>query len=349
MSFVYHVVPLMTADTPAFSFNFPPNRRYDQYQYGQNEEDGGRRLANQQVQYVNCDTCASMGCFQQNQDNGGNDENQVTLEGMVEWVQEMSECQDTEVQYNNMDLRAGFMCNEDGTGVELAIFLDEECSVYNSQQSYSNLINSAYAQNSQSVVTYPFVNDIDCAQDVEWASPEEMYNNDGNDDNNQDDNGEEPEVNEYCQQLLQGEMLTPLDYCAYGNDGNNNNNNNNNQDNENQNQYFYGYDYDLTQEESEEAYAVCTALNKMQSEGSSDSWKKNAAKKSVYKGENSGRFYDYSARTGSNASSTGASGGMIAVVLLAVAAVCGLAFFGWKHYSKKQDDRKEPLVSEGLA
>jgi len=323
--------------------------RYDQYQYQaedeQQQEDGGRRKL-ENVQYVNCDTCASMGCFQQNQDNGNN-ENQVTLEGMVEWVEEMSQCQDTGVQYNNIDLRAGFMCNEDGTGVELAVFLDDECSVYHSQQSYQNIVNSAYAANSQSVVTYPFVNDIDCSEDPEWESPENM-NNDDNNNNNQDEN--EPEANEFCQQLLQSEFIAPLDYCAYNNDGANNDNNNNNQnENQNQNQYFYGYEYDLTDEESEEPYYVCTALNKMQNEGSSSSWKKNAAKKNMYNSDNSGKFYDYSARTSSNSSSTGNEGGKIAAIIIGVVVAFGLAFVAWKQYSKKQDSRKEPLVSEGLA
>jgi len=342
-----HLTPVLY---PLLCYPFCAAYSYEQYQYGndqgEQQNDGGRKLEN--IQYVNCDTCANMGCFQQ--ENQQNNENAVTLEGMVEWVQTMAECQDTEVQWNNLNLYSGFMCNEEGTGVELAIFLDDECSVYSSQHSFSSVVQyDMYASSSQSVVTYPFVNDINCAEDVTWASPEEMYNNDGNN-NNQDNNGEQPEPNEFCQELVQGEMVTPLDYCSYGNDGANNNNNGNNNNQNYQNQYFSGYDYDLTDEQSEQPYYVCTALNKLQSEDSvyrSNNWKTSAKKKNAYKTEGSGQMYDYSARTGSK--SSGAEGGKIAGIIIGVIVAFALAMVAMKHFNKKKDDRKEPLVSGDLA
>lgn len=122
---------------------------------------------------------------------------------------------------------------------------------------------------------------------------------------------------------------------------------NGDEDNENA-QYFYGDVYDLTAEESEEPYAVCTALNVMQTEGSSSSWKQNVKQKNMYNSEGSGRFYDYSASNANQAAGSG-TGGKIAATLIGILVVAGLAFFAYKKYSKKQDSRKEPLVSEGLA
>lgn len=297
-------------------------------------EDGGgrrsrRRLA--QKQYVDCDTCSSMGCFQEDQDGQNQNQNQITLEGMVEWVQQNSECQETGVQWNGLDLYSSFMCNDDGTGVELAIFLDDDCQVYNSQASYSDIYqNNGYLQNSHSVVTYPFVYDINCAEDIEWASPEEAANDNGEE---EQDQNEQPEPNQYCQQLVQ-DQLTEIGNCYA--DGNQQNQQDDQANDENQNSYFANQVYDLSQEDSEDPYAICAVVTSLQTEGGGSI---NAKNKNVYQ---SGKFYDYSAKKKSSAS--GANGGKIFGIVLGVLVAIGAAVFAFTYYKKKHDSRKEPLV-----
>jgi len=301
-----------------------------------------------------------MGCFngndkeenEQQQEGEGNYNNNngnlITIEEMVEWVEQMAECYETGVQYNGIDLSAGFMCNEEGDGVELAVFLDNDCSLYSAKQSYSSLFpNSAYVRNSQSIVTFPFTNLIDCAADPEWASPEEMYNNDGNNNNNNNNNYEAPEANEYCQEFIGGASILPINYCEYGNDGNNNNNSNDenqNENNENNNnqytQFFQGFSYDLTEEQSEDPYYACTVLRVQEGEESDYS------KKTIYKSGNSGRTYDYTKKKIGTKSKS--KGGKIAGAVIGILVAFAIGMAALTHYKKQQDAKAEPLVSEDV-
>jgi hypothetical protein len=315
--------------------------RYDQYQTDDAAADGGRKLnGNQNVQYVDCETCDTKGCWaNMNNENGNNNngDEAITDEGIAEWAQQMSECSDTGVAWNDINLRASFMCNGDGTGVEIAIFLDEDCTIYSSLQSYADIMPyDYYAQQSQTVVTYPFIHDISCAEQVEWDSPEEQYNNDGNNNNNNNNNGEEPEANEFCQELVQSETVLPIENCGYlgGADDEEDNNNNNNEDESEYAGYFTDYTYDLTEDDLENAYTVCTVINTIEySEGFTQKKKNNAY-------HNTQPAYDYSAR---KSSSTG--GGKAAGITMLVLLIVGAAgFVGFKTYTKQMDSKKQPLV-----
>lgn len=335
------------------SLSLSLTHRYDQYQQNNEEaqqdgeaeaenEGGRRKLENRG--YVDCGTCESNGCWEnmQNEQNGGNNgqnNGQITLEGMVEYVQQLSECQETGAMWNNMNLYSSFMCNDDGTGVEVAVFLDNECETYTSQTSYSALFpNDSYLYNSHSVVTYPFLNDIDCAEQMEWSSPEELYNQQQNgNQEEQQDNGEEPEANEFCRQLI-NEDLRPINDC-----------NNNGQDDaeeeqeQNQNEeydYFSSQVYDLTADQADDAYYLCKAVAALQSEGSG---KINAKAKNPYNSQSSGHVYTYKK---TKSSGSGSNGGKVAGIIIGLLAAAGVGFFVFQHVNKKKDDRKEPLVND---
>ena len=130
------------------------------------EQGGERRLTG-----VRCSVCESYGCFG-NQDNAEyNDEYSVDMEAASEWVQNFAACQQTGQELNGMPLYAGFICNSNGDGVELAPFVDESCNAYTSATSFNKIMKAdaendpywwSYLEASKELVTYPFTHTIDC-------------------------------------------------------------------------------------------------------------------------------------------------------------------------------------------
>jgi hypothetical protein len=113
-------------------------------------------------QLIDCTQCYALSCYDENDDYDEND-----WEGVSEWIEELSECTATGVQWHDMDLYAGWMCNAAGTGIEIAVFVDEECSIYNSNKSYQRLLEDGsevweYYAKSTEVMSYLFTNRFDC-------------------------------------------------------------------------------------------------------------------------------------------------------------------------------------------
>lgn len=300
---------------------------------GNNAENNGARKLDTQV--VSCDTCSSMGCWEMMNNDNGNNANQVTLDGIVQWVDNQAQCVATGSYWNNMQLYSSFMCNDVGNGVELALFLDEDCSAYIDTVSYANTFpNDAYAYNSHSVVTYPFNNIINCSTSTTWITPEEYANGGGQNNNN---NNNQYQANEYCQQLFQNDVAD-LSNCGYSADENANNN----QDANNQNAYsdtFNGKTYDLTQNEADNIYAMCSVLKTLQTSGNGYI---NAKQQNVYNKQGSGKIYTYG-KQGNSAANGGKIFGIVFSVLV-VAAVGAFLFV--KYYKKKKDERSVPLVND---
>lgn len=319
-------------------------------------EDGGRRRLSSisrklSKQYVDCGQCEALGCYvdEEAQQNNGGDAG-VSLEDRLEWVKQQSECYQTGQYWNDLPLYSSFMCNEAGNGVEIALFLDDNCGLYLSQVSYASIFpNDQYVTGTQDIVTYPFNYDVNCSAEIEWSNPEEQQNQDANAEEEADDQEDAGDANEFCQQLVDEGDILPLSDCGASN-GNNQNNNNQNNNNQNENNeyysYFSGFTYNLMgKDDAENPYVVCTALQAMQGEYSS--FKKTNQKYNVYKqdSEHSGQNYQYKPTN----SKAGLSGGAIAGIVIAVAVACAAAFVAVKFYKKKKDSKREPLVSsEGI-
>lgn len=319
---------------------------YTQYQTtddanGKDQANGGRKLANNNNNNnklklpVNCTTCQTMGCF----DSGAaTDDGQVALEDVVTWVEALSQCKDLGVQWNGVDTYGQFMCNSKGNGVEIGIFLDNECTVYTSLESYGNLFQSTYGKYinySASIVTYPFLNPINCAADVEWVSPENYDASDSNADEVVDDKYA-ADPNEYCYELAQSKMLLPLDNCNYKKDDDAANNNNDDG-------MFSGYSYDIANNDIDDGDEVCWVIyNITHKTGSTVAG--NVANKNVFNSSNT--LYNYQTQT----AHSNTAGRAVGITFLVLAVVAALGFVGYKAMNAKKDSKKQPLVeSQGGA
>merc|ERR1719506_2561188 len=270
----------------------------------------GRKLANSE--YTDCDTCASKSCWEEEQEEGEDGEEQeeaITLENILEWAEAQTECQETEYQWNDQALYTGFMCNEDGTGVELAVFIDEECSVYTDQKAFADVMDQDDYQlysASADVVTFPFMNTLDCAESTQYKS---AWN----------ENGEEEEEEE--------EDTLDLETC--GADGDE-------EEEEEEEEYNRNYEidwytYTLTENDVEDSAKVCKVVAGLEGEYEYGN----------YHSEGSGSFYDY---TDPN-KSQGMTPAQLFGIVIVVVGVVGIAIYSAMGASKKKDSKKTPLVS----
>lgn len=112
---------------------------------------------------VDCKQCEKYGCY--NAD--GDVYEQNDWDGVAQWIASLAQCQATGEQWGGLDLSTGFMCNEYGDGLEIATFLDQECTLYNTQKAYRNVLNTTseeytYYYKSKVVMKFIFDSMFDC-------------------------------------------------------------------------------------------------------------------------------------------------------------------------------------------
>jgi hypothetical protein len=232
---------------------------------------------------VQCSRCFSYGCFNANDDAGAG---VVDLDTATQWVQNYVGCQKTGQVLEQTSLYAGFMCNSDGTGAELALFLDESCSIYTSTMSFSSAMDAdaasgqsdeywySYMYAAKPIVQYPFTQTIKC-------SYLQTYDNNNNNNNNGGNNNayRSQGANQYCLDAYQynarsvsrcreaNKRASSSSMSSYYNVNQQYSDYNNNQyeaDGENANGYSVPswYKYDLTSDESSSTFQACKAMAK---------------------------------------------------------------------------------------
>lgn len=211
-------------------------------------------------------------------------EAEIEFDSLAEWVAEITSCKDSGYVYNNQNLFAGFMCNSDGSGIEIGLFLDEYCSIYTKEQSFSAAATYSggdeltYASQANKIVTYPFINNIDCGDTMTFATPWGAVQNNGN---------YYTSVSSYCTSLF-GSGAINLDDCTDAGSSSGNQNGYQQQyynDNGYQSIYDYTfYKYMLSQKDLRTPGTVCSVVKKSQGEH-----------RSIFD-SSQGSVYDYSAR-----------------------------------------------------
>ena len=282
-------------------------------------------------------------------------QNEIDEDEIAEFVMGLTGCLESGADWNDEALYSAFICNAEGTGVEIGMFLDEECTIYtnlvsfldvgnqNAQNGGDDTLSLAYA--AQEVVSYPFTHDLDCADTFTYATPWGTYHNQGSYYNSGDN-----AASRYCQNLLKNNVMK-LDDCDGDGEVDQYNYYPEEQEDEVDDQY-YAYDfysYMLSQEQvNYYPIAVCQVIKSLEGEYVP-----------VYDGD-AGNVFDYSYReTYSPRSRSLDVLSIIGAIVVALAAlgVIGYAFFlicrkiatgcygvNFDHLSWKPDPKKEKLV-----
>lgn len=163
-----------------------------------------RRLAKEDI---DCDQCEAYECYVDEEDLDDQVQRRDELDEEVSnWIQELTECKESGVQWNGIDLFLGAMCSPYGDGVELAVFVNEECTMYTNQKSFYDTFNPYndnedgynYLTYAEEFIKYAFSEVTPCAQ--------QEFNDPNEEDNGEEEEEEEYELSEYCQGILEGDI-----------------------------------------------------------------------------------------------------------------------------------------------
>lgn len=270
------------------------------YQQGYNYN-GGRKLADihnfetrvlkegEVVKQLDCELCQEYNCLDNDDNNNGD---QYGFEAASEWLNEIAECRDLEINYNpyggyygggNQEggdenkLYAGFLCNGDGSGVEIGLFANEDCSLYLTNEPFSNYMtyyDSNYADMTKEIVEFTFSNAVfSCKQEEYVYTTQNLNGYNGNYYNGGGYNwNQDQEVAEWCSGLFDNDYpATDMSTCGqgYGNQYNSYANDyynqyfNNNDDQASYNRAQYSwYQYDISEDYAVDMGAVCSLAKK---------------------------------------------------------------------------------------
>lgn len=215
----------------------------------------GRMLSTQRkATKVACDQCQAYGCYKDDNADDDAEEEDRTEERTAEWITKLAECErfeDEDALWNGLELFYGAICNADGDGIEFATFLDEDCSIYVRQASFSTYYNATYEEEDGSYVDYASNAAEYIADTLSSTMPCSEYEAPQQDDGY----GDEVEVNEYCEQLFK-ETAASINQC-----------NATAEEDENQ-EYndddgFTWYSFDMTMEAADDNEQVCTKVREL--------------------------------------------------------------------------------------
>lgn len=299
-----------------------------------------RKLANgRTVEYIDCSKCEAYTCFDEEEEEGEErklEEEVYEMDDAIEWLNGLAECAAIEdAVYGDYELYAGLMCNQEGNGVEIGVFFDEECSLYTTAKSYYDIMPDdakTYYYMTQDIVQYTFTNTFPCEQvEVEYINP---YTEQEDEEEEEEDDGEAAESSEYCNALF--DNTVSMSDCGMDADEQEDAEEDDGEYDENLSTYSW-YTYEITQEDAEDAASVCAVLKGWdESAGKSGSYKG----KTVYEKGSSGTLYNYKKK---NSSTGNGAGGIAAIVVFVVIAVGAVGAF---IFSKKSSNpKKTPLIN----
>jgi hypothetical protein len=286
-------------------------------------EGGGRRLST----YIDCDLCNEYECFAVNDDDAAADE-LINYDNAYDYITGLINCQDTGLVQDDMALYAGLICNSDGTGVEVGVFLDNACTLYTTSASFSSILTSddtAYLEKASELITYMFTTDIPCLEDrTEYTNPYDEGEE-------HEQNNENQNLGEWCNDLFNGEAVQSLSACeAEENDDVNND------DNADAWTAVNYYTWDLTFNDAEEAAKTCYVVQQ---------WGGDYKSHHVYNTKQSGSVFDYSQGKKKSGGGKGAIVAIVIILLLVAAAGLYWAFQG----KAKADKKRTPLINGAAA
>ena len=278
---------------------------------------------------IDCDQCLASGCYDEAEE--GQEEGEDLDEQAAEWIKQVSECQQSEIQVNGADVYYGAMCDEYGDGVELAVFLDEKCSLYTSEIAFNNIYMKEEGNDAYNYLTYA-ENYIKTAfSDVMSCDNPEYYAEGQEEEEEEDANEEENyEMNEYCKEILKDDAL------SYSNC----------EENEDAEELVTdaGYAYDIAYGDDLDIEEVCAVVKRMENAGEYFNAYDSSTSGTWYKRDKKGKII-----VESKGASAGLSGGAIFGIIAAIAVVVGGAAFVMMKKKDKKGDIAESAEYQGGA
>jgi hypothetical protein len=320
-----------------------------------------RKLANNKevIKFIDCQMCADYECldFHTKTSNGYYDEDgeyvEAELDDAMEWLNGFAECAETNAYMDDYQIYSNLMCNAAGTGIEIGLFLDDECTLYTPKIAFKNIMQSAdmtYYSMISDVVEFTFTNEgIECYNpEVVWYNEVDYYyeqmekaqNGEEEEEEEEEDDGEAPEAAEWCQELVQEETAADLYDCS----GYAAEEEEEEEEEENEDDAVASYDwysFELTEEQKDDISSVCAVYTGMAAANNAEV-------------DDYGGYSSYTPRTNYNPEhenlfnydkgTSKASGGKIFGWILFVALVGGgaAAFLMQKTTG---GDKKKPLIS----
>jgi hypothetical protein len=268
------------------------------------EDNGARKNRRNLVDYrnyavVECESCNDLDCWE--------DDDGIDDDAAAQWVQNIAACPQTNYDFLNdgtgtFPLYSGFMCNQDGSGVEIALFLDDTCSIYDGVHSYYDLLSKddtedtndmEYLTHATSMIMFPFLHEINCNGELQYLSMQEYKNYAQNYQYEQQggDQDQNMQVSDYCKNLFDGENdngeAISLQDCNADGDNDQQNNDGEDQVEEYADTYENGdqdymYKYILSYADSIDPVATCEVVRAL-----------NGKFEMIYRWSTSGQLFDY--------------------------------------------------------
>lgn len=170
---------------------------------GENQERQLRRLK----QAIDCDQCQAYECYYDEAAEDDALQNKNNLDASVSnWIGELAQCKASGVQSaDGYDLYMSAICDSYGDGVELALFLDEDCTMYTTNESFYNTYDPdngnddgygiSYLTYAEEFIKSAFSETMSCLQ-VEYADANEEA---------EEDEEKEYQMNDYCTAILESD------------------------------------------------------------------------------------------------------------------------------------------------
>ena len=137
------------------------------YNYGgynnNNNNNGHRELSNKLYEVFDETTCSLCEAYDCAYDSEG--DQQINFANIEQWISEIAECKQNDVQWKGLNTYSGWMCNSDGSGIEIGVFIDQYCRMYNRQLNYVSMMvdqDYQYFFQSQDIIPYMFTDIIEC-------------------------------------------------------------------------------------------------------------------------------------------------------------------------------------------